>query len=76
VERKVFATKRVCFFLALLNASSAVIARNAIASQGADRWFAPLFNGKNLDGSVNVNCAPETFYGRPLDTGQVARNSS
>jgi len=23
--------------------------------------FVPLFNGKNLDGWVNVNCAPETF---------------
>src|ERR1051325_2358642 len=23
--------------------------------------FVPLFNGKNLDGWVNVNCAPKTF---------------
>ncbi|MBN9118775.1 MAG: DUF1080 domain-containing protein [Planctomycetes bacterium] len=24
--------------------------------------FKPMFNGKNLDGWVNVNCAPDTFY--------------
>src|SRR5690349_5733789 len=24
--------------------------------------FVPMFNGKNLEGWVNVNCAPETFY--------------
>jgi hypothetical protein len=23
--------------------------------------FVPLFNGRNLDGWVNVNCAPETW---------------
>ena len=26
--------------------------------------FEPLFNGRNLDGWVNVNCAPETFVAR------------
>ncbi|MFM8422218.1 MAG: DUF1080 domain-containing protein, partial [Verrucomicrobiota bacterium] len=26
--------------------------------------FEPLFNGRNLDGWVNVNCAPETFVVR------------
>ena len=26
--------------------------------------FSPLFNGRNLDGWVNVNCAPETFQVR------------
>jgi hypothetical protein len=30
------------------------------ALQAAD-GFVPLFNGKNLDGWVNVNCAPETW---------------
>jgi hypothetical protein len=27
----------------------------------ADGEFVPLFNGRNLDGWVNVNCAPETW---------------
>ena len=28
----------------------------------ADEGFKPMFNGKNLDGWVNVNCAPDTFF--------------
>jgi hypothetical protein len=28
---------------------------------GDDGVFVPLFNGRNLDGWVNVNCAPETW---------------
>jgi hypothetical protein len=28
----------------------------------ADDGFTPLFNGKNLDGWVNVNCHPNTFF--------------
>ena len=31
------------------------------ALQAAEDGFVPLFNGKNLDGWVNVNCAPETW---------------
>jgi len=31
------------------------------AAQAADGGFVPLFNGRNLDGWVNVNCAPETW---------------
>jgi len=31
------------------------------AVQAADEEFVPLFNGRNLDGWVNVNCAPETW---------------
>ena len=31
---------------------------------GAADGFEPLFNGRNLDGWVNVNCAPETFVAR------------
>ena len=27
-----------------------------------DDGFKPLFNGKNLDGWVNVNCHPDTFF--------------
>ncbi|MFC1635185.1 DUF1080 domain-containing protein [Planctomycetota bacterium] len=30
-------------------------------SQAADPGFVSLFNGKNLDGWINVNCAPETW---------------
>lgn len=28
----------------------------------ADDGFKPMFNGKNLDGWVNVNCHPDTFF--------------
>jgi hypothetical protein len=28
----------------------------------AEDGFKPMFNGKNLDGWVNVNCAPDTFF--------------
>lgn len=31
------------------------------ALYGADEGFVPLFNGRDLDGWVNVNCAPETW---------------
>ena len=31
------------------------------ALQAADGGFVPLFNGENLEGWVNVNCAPETW---------------
>ncbi len=31
------------------------------ALQAADAGFVPLFNGKDFDGWVNVNCAPETW---------------
>jgi hypothetical protein len=31
------------------------------AGHGQDDGFKPLFNGKDLTGWVNVNCAPETF---------------
>lgn len=30
-------------------------------TRGADHGFVPLFNGKDLSGWVNVNCAPNTF---------------
>ena len=29
--------------------------------QSAEEGFQPLFNDENLDGWVNVNCAPETW---------------
>ncbi len=31
------------------------------ALQAADETFVPLFNGKDFEGWVNVNCAPETW---------------
>jgi hypothetical protein len=39
----------------------------------ADDGFKPLFNGKNLDGWVNVNCHPDTFFvkdGEIITTGK------
>ncbi|MHC4434039.1 MAG: 3-keto-disaccharide hydrolase [Planctomycetota bacterium] len=33
----------------------------ASASQAAEGGFEPLFNDRNLEGWVNVNCAPETW---------------
>ncbi|MFN7545474.1 MAG: DUF1080 domain-containing protein [Acidobacteriota bacterium] len=33
----------------------------AIAAHPAEPRFKPLFNGRDLRGWVNVNCAPETF---------------
>lgn len=44
--------------LALLVAGYAMIACKASASS---EDFVPLFNGKDLEGWVNVNCAPETW---------------
>jgi hypothetical protein len=46
--------KRFYIFLLILIACCA-------ASHAADEGFTPLFNGKNFDGWVNVNCAPETW---------------
>ncbi|MFM7803765.1 MAG: DUF1080 domain-containing protein, partial [Verrucomicrobiota bacterium] len=44
---------------------SAVLAAALLGWMGpatsAEAPFKPLFNGRNLDGWVNVNCAPETF---------------
>jgi hypothetical protein len=36
---------------------TSLLAFNAMAADG----FVPLFNGKNLEGWTNVNCAPETW---------------
>jgi hypothetical protein len=43
------------------------------ASEQKDGGFVPLFNGKDLTGWVNVNCAPGTFYvkdGEIITTGK------
>src|SRR2546430_17045616 len=39
----------------------------------ADDGFVPMFNGKDLTGWVNVNCAPDTFFvkdGEIVTTGK------
>jgi hypothetical protein len=52
------------------------------ASSADDDGFVPMFNGKDLTGWVNVNCAPETFFvkddmiittGRPTGFLRTAR---
>jgi hypothetical protein len=44
-----------------LNGLAASVSMLALHGAGADDGFAPLFNGRDLSGWVNVNCAPETF---------------
>lgn len=36
----------------------------ALTSRAEEEGFVPLFNGRNLDGWVNANCAPETWSAR------------
>ncbi|HIJ51698.1 MAG TPA: DUF1080 domain-containing protein [Planctomycetes bacterium] len=45
------------------NLNGNITLRNIMIKEldGAGMEFVPLFNGKNLDGWVNVNCAPETW---------------
>lgn len=45
------------------NLNGSITFRNIMIKEldGVDDDFVPLFNGKNLDGWVNVNCAPETW---------------
>jgi len=42
--------------------ASLVPAEDTKPAAPAEDGFKPLFNGKNLDGWVNVNCAPDTFF--------------
>src|SRR6266545_2487677 len=56
-------------------AALGVLAALALAPQarGGDDGFIPMFNGKDLNGWVNVNCAPETFFvkdGMIITTGR------
>jgi hypothetical protein len=47
------------------NLNGNITLRNlAIKELDAEDGFVPLFNGRNLDGWVNVNCAPETWQVR------------
>ena len=45
------------------NLNGTITLRNLMIKtlDGGDEEFVPLFNGRNLDGWVNVNCAPETW---------------
>jgi hypothetical protein len=45
------------------NLNGSITLRNIMIKEldKTDEKFMPLFNGKNLDGWVNVNCAPETW---------------
>ena len=47
-------------YLALLLALGVLPA--AASTPAQDDGFVPMFNGKDLTGWVNVNCAPETFF--------------
>jgi len=53
--------KRISILLIIAVAGYVVISGKATASPDTDEGFVPLFNGNNLDGWVNVNCAPETW---------------
>lgn len=43
---------------------AALCLRWLVHGAAADDGFEPLFNGRDLEGWVNVNCAPETFVAR------------
>jgi hypothetical protein len=47
--------------LAVALAALSVGCQSPGTAKVAAEGFIPLFNGKNLDGWVNVNCAPETW---------------
>src|SRR5947208_17141337 len=60
-----------CFAFALLVAPLAVAPLRAADKK--DDGFVPMFNGKDLTGWVNVNCAPSTFFvkdGQIITTGK------
>src|SRR5262245_7080784 len=42
-------------------AHALVVAACATVGRGAETDWTPLFNGRDLAGWVNVNCAPNTF---------------
>lgn len=64
---------RLLAALALAGVAVSLLPADEKPAAKADDGFRPLFNGKNLDGWVNVNCAPGTFYvqdGEIVTTGQ------
>ena len=53
--------KRLYYFFLAGIAVYTMITGDTACAQNIVEKFVPLFNGKNLDGWVNVNCAPETW---------------
>jgi len=53
--------KRLRIFFLISVVGYVLLAGDTTALQAADDEFVSLFNGRNLDGWVNVNCAPETW---------------
>jgi hypothetical protein len=53
---------RLLTVLALAGAAVSLLPADEKPAAKSDEGFRPLFNGKNLDGWINVNCAPGTFY--------------
>lgn len=49
------------FSASLFLSTTLLLANPLAAAEAAEDGFVSLFNGKNLDGWVNVNCAPETW---------------
>jgi hypothetical protein len=59
--------------LAALLLALAIAAPALPDDKSKDDGFVPMFNGKDLSGWVNVNCAPDTFYvkdGEIITTGK------
>jgi len=48
-------------FASLILAFAAYVVLTCDSSQSAQKKLVPLFDGRSLDGWVNVNCAPETW---------------
>jgi hypothetical protein len=48
--------------LAVLVSVALLLPRSDVPIAAAEDAFRPMFNGKDLSGWVNVNCAPGTFY--------------
>src|SRR5262245_43630699 len=62
--------KPLCWTAGLL---ALAVAALTAADDKKDDGFVPLFNGKDLTGWVNVNCAPGTFFvkdGEVVTTGK------
>ncbi|MHC4395344.1 MAG: 3-keto-disaccharide hydrolase [Planctomycetota bacterium] len=53
--------KQIYTFLLITVTVCAVFLGPATITRAGNEKFVPLFNGKNLDGWANINCAPETW---------------